>query len=165
MSKYTKGPWQFVSPDIDDSRHELLTDTGNIARRDIGYLLSLLESRPGSESLSLDGVPDAIKQAICNAVFEFEDTVLDMRAVDAAAEAIVELIARQPVDKVRAMAALVVSHGWAVEIFFVPGDGNRCMYYEVNLRGAPRCSCGVLDGNCIHIQAVEYHLAAQETGS
>ncbi len=97
-----------------------------------------------------------INQAILNTVFKWETTVLDMDAVDAAAEAIAELVASQPVSRIQAMAALVVD--LAGNDYYVPVGGkvaNFCFVCWLNNKWlCYNCS----RDDCDHIKAVKLYL-------
>lgn len=70
--------------------------------------------------------------------------------IDKAAQAIADWIENQPVDRVRAMAALVECHG---DTYIVAGD-------EVGLSDDDRlyCLC-CYEFDCEHVRAVELYLA------
>lgn len=83
-----------------------------------------------------------------------------VEGIDAAAQAIAEMVERQPVDRVRAMAALVYE-SVGMDWYIVPdiGSGSFEVWLEVD-ENALRCNCGKTA--CPHIQAIKLHLAQQE---
>lgn len=77
--------------------------------------------------------------------------------IGVAAEAIIEMIERQPVDRVRAMAALIEhnGHGGPFGSYRVPAVEMNCRVWHAG--DEMECNnCG--RGNCDHIRAVKLYL-------